>query len=462
MREIDINKLIPLTQWDTGQVLVLDDDYSEAHFTCGNNLKTINRLVSERKVQIPDGLLSLGQDIKVFLVQIAEDHTETVNEFTIEVKKRTRPADYVSSDDEPTFREWVETTMRETEQIAQSVRDDADAGEFDGESAYQIAVDHGYIGTEEEWLASLKGDKGDKGDTGAKGEDGHTPVKGVDYFTQEDIAEIQNGMVTDSEFEEAMILKANVTDTGHSIELQLNSSTYVMTLNLKNSQGTTISTQTIDLPLESVVVSGSYDSTNKKIILTLQSGSTIEIPVGDLVSGLQTEITSQNKLNSDLVDDTTATNKFTTTAEKNAWNGKVSDVQINGTSITNDGVANIPVATDANVGVVKTYPGLGTEMSGSRLVLSPAADTVIKAGTATHKPIAASNTSYAVFYGLAKAAGDTTQKATSVTPPNELGNYTDTAKQKIQEMLGIVALSQAEYDAITTKSPSTIYIITED
>lgn len=34
----------------------------------------------------------------------------------------------------------------------------------DGKSAYQIAVDNGFIGNEAQWLASLKGDKGDKGD----------------------------------------------------------------------------------------------------------------------------------------------------------------------------------------------------------------------------------------------------------------------------------------------------------
>lgn len=34
----------------------------------------------------------------------------------------------------------------------------------DGKSAYQIAVDNGFVGTEAQWLASLKGDKGDKGD----------------------------------------------------------------------------------------------------------------------------------------------------------------------------------------------------------------------------------------------------------------------------------------------------------
>lgn len=37
----------------------------------------------------------------------------------------------------------------------------------DGRSAYEIAVDAGFIGTESEWLASLKGLKGDKGDPGS-------------------------------------------------------------------------------------------------------------------------------------------------------------------------------------------------------------------------------------------------------------------------------------------------------
>lgn len=34
----------------------------------------------------------------------------------------------------------------------------------DGKSAYQIAIDNGFVGNEAQWLASLKGDKGDKGD----------------------------------------------------------------------------------------------------------------------------------------------------------------------------------------------------------------------------------------------------------------------------------------------------------
>ena len=113
------------------------------------------------------------------------------------------------------------------------------------------------------------------------------------------------------------------TKYGASLTLSIDSTTYVVTAQLKDQDGNNIGTaQTIDLPLESVVVSGSYDATNKKIILTLQSGSTVEFSVADLVSGLQTEITSTNKLDADLVDDSTSANKFVTAANKTTWNNK--------------------------------------------------------------------------------------------------------------------------------------------
>ena len=112
------------------------------------------------------------------------------------------------------------------------------------------------------------------------------------------------------------------TKYGYSFDLSIDSDTYVISLTMKDQNGTAIGTaQTIDLPLESVVVSGSYDNTNKKIVLTLQSGSTVDVPVGDLIDGLQTEITSTNKLSADLIKDGT-TNKVVTATEKSTWNGK--------------------------------------------------------------------------------------------------------------------------------------------
>lgn len=57
---------------------------------------------------------------------------------------------------------------------------------LDGASAYQIAVAHGFRGTEEEWLASLKGEPGKDGAPGRPGKDGYSPVKGIDYFDGKD------------------------------------------------------------------------------------------------------------------------------------------------------------------------------------------------------------------------------------------------------------------------------------
>lgn len=48
----------------------------------------------------------------------------------------------------------------------------------DGKSAYQIALDNGFVGTEQEWLDSLKGEKGEKGEKGDTGEQGATGEQG--------------------------------------------------------------------------------------------------------------------------------------------------------------------------------------------------------------------------------------------------------------------------------------------
>jgi len=50
----------------------------------------------------------------------------------------------------------------------------------DGKSAYEIAVEHGYVGTEAEWLASLKGKDGANGKDGADGKDGANGKDGAD------------------------------------------------------------------------------------------------------------------------------------------------------------------------------------------------------------------------------------------------------------------------------------------
>lgn len=59
-----------------------------------------------------------------------------------------------------------------------AVKQAKEAGTFDGQSAYALAVQLGYTGSEAAWIASLKGAKGDKGDTGAQGPKGETGATG--------------------------------------------------------------------------------------------------------------------------------------------------------------------------------------------------------------------------------------------------------------------------------------------
>lgn len=77
-----------------------------------------------------------------------------------------------------------------------------------GKSAYDIAVEHGFVGTEEEWLESLRGPQGEKGEQGEqgpqgeKGEQGEAGQDGADGTTptisiNEDGYWVINGVVTD-------------------------------------------------------------------------------------------------------------------------------------------------------------------------------------------------------------------------------------------------------------------------
>lgn len=70
-----------------------------------------------------------------------------------------------------------------------------------GESAYQIAVDHGFVGTEEEWLQSLKGQTGATGATGPQGPQGEPGVSGGMLFPVMDF-DAETGVLTISGLEQ--------------------------------------------------------------------------------------------------------------------------------------------------------------------------------------------------------------------------------------------------------------------
>ena len=141
----------------------------------------------------------------------------------------------------------------------------------------------------------------------------------------------------------------DTTKYAAALSLTINSSTFVMTGQLKDQNGDNLGTaQTIDLPLESVVVNGSYNSQTKKVVLTLQNGSTIEFSVADLVAGLQAELSASNKLNPAYIN-YNSTHRAVSDAEKVAWNGKANTSDIPTPSTAEplmDGTAAAGTSTD--------------------------------------------------------------------------------------------------------------------
>lgn len=131
---------------------------------------------------------------------------------------------------------------------------------------------------------------------------------------------------------------------GNKLTFLVDPLTYVLTVNLLNPKGEVISSGQVDLPLESMVISASYE--NGYITLTLQNGETTRFSIAALVSGL---VPTTRKINgkslesdielfipenlSDLIEDDA--HRTVTDTEKTKWNNKVDIVSGKGLS-TND------------------------------------------------------------------------------------------------------------------------------
>lgn len=81
----------------------------------------------------------------------------TVRATTVPVTLNIRPSGFVGDDEPP-----IPPTPDLYVQLLKKIEEAGHGA--DGKSAYEIAVEHGYVGTETEWLASLKGEPGETPD----------------------------------------------------------------------------------------------------------------------------------------------------------------------------------------------------------------------------------------------------------------------------------------------------------
>lgn len=160
---------------------------------------------------------------------------------------------------------------------------------------------------------AIKGDKGEPGERGERGEQGlpgepgrdgvdgkdgttYTPAIGtvtsgqsaaasVDIDEEKKVAKY-NFVLPDGETE--LKKYALVTEAGYDLGLNIDSTTYKMTLELKNKAGTVLVTREVDFPLESMVIGAEY--ADGHLTLKLQNGTTLDpIDISDIVGGLVKE-----------------------------------------------------------------------------------------------------------------------------------------------------------------------------
>lgn len=118
-------------------------------------------------------VVALNSKIKDIVSNIKQIETGGISQETLTANITQAVNDYLeqnpSSVNTDTVTNIVSGYFTEHKNELKGDKGDTGVNGINGKSAYQIAVDNGFSGTESEWLASLKGEKGDKGDTGESG-----------------------------------------------------------------------------------------------------------------------------------------------------------------------------------------------------------------------------------------------------------------------------------------------------
>lgn len=161
-----------LWQWDTGRRVKITDgaDVKQIHyqnrcFGCSVDVD----VEDDGTAIIPDKLLQDYHTLTAYAYVTDDTGAYTMVQQDFAVYKRAKPADYV-------FTPVEQTTIAEIAAIAQSVRDDADAGLFDGITPHIGANGNWYLGDTDTGKPSRGeiGPQGPKGETGSQGPKGDT------------------------------------------------------------------------------------------------------------------------------------------------------------------------------------------------------------------------------------------------------------------------------------------------
>ena len=156
--------------------------FVKIHFVFDNNWKALHKVVQFTQDEITynrvlgientscflPAELTAGT-VKMSLFGYDAEATETVRATTIVKTLHIRPSGF----------EGENSNVPPTPDLYQQLLEKISEKGKDGKSAYEVAVAYGFVGTEVEWLESLKGVDGKDGVNGKDGCDGRNGVDGL-------------------------------------------------------------------------------------------------------------------------------------------------------------------------------------------------------------------------------------------------------------------------------------------
>ncbi|ANT44914.1 hypothetical protein vB_SscM-2_047 [Staphylococcus phage vB_SscM-2] len=171
------------TGYITIENLIPDTDYPEGEFYVGWEVE--GKILP--KATVPE-FTTLRQMREKLVIVYFSDLTE---QQLVDIKGDSAYKVALDNGFNGTQKEWLESLKGEQGEQGEPGKPGRDGVDItEGGSAYEIALAEGFQGTREEWLESLKGEPGEPGEKGDPGEDGF----GVDGASAYEIA-LENGFV---------------------------------------------------------------------------------------------------------------------------------------------------------------------------------------------------------------------------------------------------------------------------
>lgn len=99
----------PVYQWDTGRkVKVVGENVTEVHFSLAYSQNALVTKPTDGVASIPSVLLQTGENLAVYIVCTNNDGQQTVARGTVYVNRRSKPDDYIYTEDEVFMYKYLE------------------------------------------------------------------------------------------------------------------------------------------------------------------------------------------------------------------------------------------------------------------------------------------------------------------------------------------------------------------